>query len=158
MKKFIFIIFIPIFIFFIAALTLYNSAQKPYVKAEEKAAAAARNDAGIVTVTDFYLYHGQETYYVLKGQTEKNVEKVVWIPKDKKKKQTVRTYKEGVTKEQALKKLMSEQKPEELLSIKLGMEKNKPVWEITFVNSRQQLSYYYLLFDSGKWLKKIDNI
>ena len=158
MKKSILIVFIPLFVFLLAAFILYTSAQNPYVKAEEKAAAAAESKAGITAVSDFYLYHGQKTYYVVKGQTEKNVEKVIWIPKNQKEKQIVRAYKKGVTKEQALKKLMAEQKPKELLSIKLGIEKKKPVWEITFVNSRQQLSYYYLLFDSRTWLKKIDNI
>ena len=44
-------------------------ATKPYVDAEKKVIAIAESKAGIRTVTEFDIYHGEATYYGLLGKS-----------------------------------------------------------------------------------------
>jgi uncharacterized protein YpmB len=45
-----------------------------------------------------------------------------------------------------------------VLHTKLGLEDSKVVWEITFFNENDKLNYVYILFENGKWWKRILNL
>mgnify|MGYP003434495406 CR=1 FL=1 len=50
--------------------------------AEEEAKAIATNEGKLVSISDYYLYHGKEVYSVVVGKDEDGTEQVLWIPED----------------------------------------------------------------------------
>jgi uncharacterized protein YpmB len=66
--------------------------------------------------------------------------------------------KSGLSKDEAIQKLLQEQKPKKIISVRLGMEKNIPLWEIYYRSENNLINYYYVHFETGEWLKKIENL
>ncbi|MDQ7864068.1 DUF5590 domain-containing protein [Peribacillus frigoritolerans] len=58
----------------------------------------AKEEGGLVTMEEFYLYNGQDSYSVIIGEGEKGTKKIVWLPEDKKKEIVVENYKDGKSK------------------------------------------------------------
>ncbi|HZG72100.1 MAG TPA: DUF5590 domain-containing protein [Chondromyces sp.] len=158
MKKRIIYTLVPILLIGAFFAYFYAQAQEPYEQAEEKAIAIAKEKAAITSVSDFYIYNSRSTYYTILGENKKKQQVVVWIPKGKEKKITIKKASDGITEKQAIQKLEAEKNPEEILSVRLGMEKIGPVWELIYLDQNNQLNYYYVLFENGEWWKKIEHI
>nr|WP_263325934.1 DUF5590 domain-containing protein [Neobacillus sp. Marseille-Q6967] len=157
MKK----IILFIVIFLIVALGIftkvYLSAVKPVNTAEEKAVKLAKEKGQLNEVEDFHIFHGTETVNVIEGSNKKGEKVIVWIP-EKSKKVFVDKPKNGISKEEAIQALLKETDPEEIVSVKLGMEKNIPLWEIYYRSDNNLINYYYVHFKTGEMLKKIENL
>lgn len=110
--------------------------------AEEKATTIALNQGGLVTVDEYYLYHGDEAYSVVVGEDEEGVEQVLWIPKNLKNNSIKKMrFNEGVSKEEVLNKVNREYQPIEIVSVKIGMKNDNPIWEITHKDKKGNLIY-----------------
>jgi uncharacterized protein YpmB len=157
MKKWI--IFIVIFIVVIVGLLIkvYFTSVDPVKAAEKKAVALANKEISIKEVEDFHIYNGIETVNVIEGKSNKGEKIIVWIP-EKSKKVYVKKAKDGLSKEDAIQKLLQEKSPKKVISVRLGMEKNIPLWEIYYRSNNNLINYYYVHFDTGEWLKKIENL
>ncbi|WP_413309215.1 DUF5590 domain-containing protein [Bacillus sp. 1P10SD] len=157
MKKWI----LSIVIFFVVLIGIlikvYLSAMNPVRAAEEKAVLLASKKAQLTEVQDFHLYNGLETVNVIEGKNKKGDKIIVWIP-EKSKKVFVKKAKNGLSKEEAVQKLMQEKNPKKIISVRLGMEKNIPLWEIYYRSENNLINYYYVHFETGEWLKKIENL
>lgn len=138
-------------------IKVYFSAVNPVKMAEEKAVKLANESVQISEVQDFHIYNGIETVNVIEGKSKKGESIIVWIP-DKSKEVFVRKTKDGLSKEEAVQKLLQEKKPKKIISVRLGMEKNIPLWEIYYRSQNNLINYYYVHFDTGEWLKKIENL
>jgi uncharacterized protein YpmB len=156
-KKIIIIIVIILVIISGAGIFVYQNAMNPVKSAEEKAVQIAKEETDLVEAEDFHLYHGEEPYYVIKGKNEKGTNIYVWIP-EKEGRIIVRKVSDGVSKQEAVDKLLEEKKPKEIISVRLGMEKNIPLWEIYYRSEGDLINYYYVDFKTGEWLKKIENL
>jgi uncharacterized protein YpmB len=157
MKKWI--IFIVIFVVVILGLLIkvYFTSVGPVKAAEKKAFAQANEEISLKEVEDFHIYNGLETVNVLEGKNTKGEKIIVWIP-EKSKKVFVKKAKDGLSKEEAIQKLLQEKKPKKIISVRLGMEKNIPLWEIYYRSKNNLINYYYVHFETGEWLKKIENL
>ncbi|MDQ0213664.1 uncharacterized protein YpmB [Oikeobacillus pervagus] len=158
MKKWIFslsLLFIFVIGFFVH---VYVEAQSPYKKAKQNALKMAKDEAGIISVVDFYIYNSNQSYEVVVGKTKKKKTLAVWIPEKKNADTIVIDYSKGISKKEAIQKLQTEEHPREIISVRLGMEKVGPIWELAYLDRDDHLNYYYLLFENGKWWKKINNI
>ncbi|MEH7504627.1 DUF5590 domain-containing protein [Neobacillus drentensis] len=157
MKKWI--IFIVIFVVVILGLLIkvYFTSVGPVKAAEKKAFAQANEEISLKEVEDFHIYNGLETVNVLEGKSTKGEKIIVWIP-EKSKKVFVKKAKDGLSKEEAIQKLLQEKKPKKIISVRLGMEKNIPLWEIYYRSKNNLINYYYVHFETGEWLKKIENL
>ena len=157
MKKWI----LSIVIFFVVLIgiliKLYLSAMNPVKAAEEKAVLLASKKAQLTEIQDFHLYNGLETVNVIEGKNKKGDKIIVWIP-EKSKKVFVKKAKNGLSKEEAVQKLLQEKNPKKIISVRLGMEKNIPLWEIYYRSENNLINYYYVHFETGEWLKKIENL
>ncbi|MDR6122608.1 DUF5590 domain-containing protein [Neobacillus drentensis] len=157
MKKWI----LSIVIFFVVLIGIlikvYLSAMNPVKAAEEKAVLLASKKAQLTEVQDFHLYNGLETVNVIEGKNKKGDKIIVWIP-EKSKKVFVKKAKNGLSKEEAVQKLLQEKNPKKIISVRLGMEKNIPLWEIYYRSENNLINYYYVHFETGEWLKKIENL
>ncbi|WHY75851.1 DUF5590 domain-containing protein [Neobacillus sp. WH10] len=157
MKKWI--VFLVLFVIVIIGISIkvYYSSVEPVKAAEKKAVALANKKIQISEVQDFHIYNGLETVNVIEGKNNKGEKIIVWIP-DKSKKVYVQKAKNGISKDEAVQKLLQEKNPKKIISVRLGMEKNIPLWEIYYRSENNLINYYYVHFETGEWLKKIENL
>ncbi|HEY4553341.1 MAG TPA: DUF5590 domain-containing protein [Bacillaceae bacterium] len=137
---------------------VYSNAREPYDAALDEAVQRAAKEAKLTSVDDFYLYNGSETIYSVIGKQKNGTEMAVWIPENTKQPVTIKKLADGISEQEAIKKLYSEENPNKLLGVRLGMEKELPVWELAYLDENSNLSYYYIHFDTGKWWRKIENL
>nr|WP_275585067.1 DUF5590 domain-containing protein [Peribacillus deserti] len=125
---------------------------KPKKSAFQKAEAAAKSK-GMTEAESFYLYNGTETYYVAVGNTKDRKKKVFWIPEKKGEEMIIMDYSSGKSKSEIMSLVQQELNPDKILSVKLGMENNVPLWEVVYQNGSKQMNYEYFDFETGEWLK-----
>lgn len=157
MKKIILFLVLFIVICIGVFIKVYASAQEPLNTAEEKAVSLAKKKVELSEVEDFRIFQGTETVSVLEGKNNKGENIIVWIP-EKSQKVIWEKRKNGISKEDAIKRLLEEKNPEKIISVKLGMENNIPLWEIYYRSENNLINYYYVDFKTGEWLKKIENL
>ncbi|NHC39128.1 DUF5590 domain-containing protein [Bacillus sp. MM2020_1] len=157
MKKWI--IFSVLFVLVVVGLltNVYFKSVNPVNAAEKKAVALANKEISLKEIEDFHIYNGIETVNVIEGKSMKGEKIIVWIP-EKSKQVFVKKAKDGLSKEEAIQKLLQEKSPKKIISVRLGMEKNIPLWEIYYRSDNNLINYYYVHFDTGEWLKKIENL
>ena len=127
--------------------------------AEEEAKAIATNEGKLVSISDYYLYHGKEVYSVVVGKDEDGTEQVLWIPEDTSEKSVIKKeYTTGVSKAEIMNIVKNEHQPKEIISVKLGMESDIPIWEVTYKNENDGLNYVYYLFETGEQTSFYSNI
>ncbi|WHX99068.1 DUF5590 domain-containing protein [Neobacillus sp. DY30] len=157
MKKIILFLVLFIAICVGVFVKVYASAQEPLSTAQEKAVSLAKEKVQFTDVEDFHIYHGTETVSVLEGKNKKGENIIVWIP-EKSKKVIWDKQNNGISKEDAVQRLLEEKSPKKIISVKLGMENNIPLWEIYYRSENNLINYYYVHFETGEWLKKIENL
>jgi uncharacterized protein YpmB len=157
MKKWLLFLGVFVLVFLGILVKVYLSAVDPVKTAEKKAVSLAKEKVQISEVDDFHIYHGLETVNVIEGKNKKGEKIIVWIP-DKTKKISVTKAKNGLSKEEAIQKLLQEKHPKKIIAVRLGMEKNIPLWEIYYRSENNLINYYYVYFETGEWLKKIENL
>lgn len=157
MKKFIWIL-VGIFISVIGLLIFtYIKAMQPVDLAKERAIEIAINETNVVEVDDFEIYHGQETVAIVEGK-DKNGESVfVFIP-EKVEELVVRNKANGISKNDAIERVNELTNPKKIMDVRLGMEMGIPIWEIYYLSDGNLINYYHLDFETGEWLKKIENL
>jgi uncharacterized protein YpmB len=157
MKKWI--IFIILFVLVIVGflIKVYFKSVDPVNAAEKKAVALANKEISLKEIEDFHIYNGIETVNVIEGKSIKGEKIIVWIPENSKQ-VFVKKAMDGLSKEEAIQKLLQEKKPKKIISVRLGMEKNIPLWEIYYRSNNNLINYYYVHFETGEWLKKIENL
>ncbi|CRK83894.1 DUF5590 domain-containing protein [Neobacillus massiliamazoniensis] len=156
MKKWIIFLVLFVLVFVGVLIKVYFTAVSPLKTEEKKAVALAKDKVQLSQVDDFHIYNGLESVDVIEGKNKKGEKIIVWIPQ-KTKKVIVKKAKDGLTQNDAIDKLLQEKKPKKIISVRLGMEKNIPLWEIYYRSDNNLINYYYVQFDTGEWLKKIEN-
>lgn len=160
MKKWI--IFFGVFILSltvcISLFVLLKSGQ-PFRNQEEIAEQLALSENKLAQVSGAEVYSGSNSYVTVIGIDENGDDKAVFIPNGKKKQPIEEVFLEkGISEEQAVKVVEDEFLVKKILHTKLGWEDSNAVWEITFLNESDKLNYVYVLFESGKWWKRILNL
>lgn len=159
MKKWIWIIVIVILVIIGIGINIYINALEPLNEAESIASQIAVDETAIETVETFSLYNGSSSYYIVKGKNSEGENLIAWIPeKEKNRKIIVKKEKDGISRDEAIQKLYDKNKPEEIMTVKLGMENNIPLWEIYYRSNEDLINYYYVDFETGEWLKDIKNL
>jgi len=156
MKKGLLIFSILLIIIIGIISTIYLQAVKPVKTVEDKALNIAKEEAAITEIEDFNIYHGEEVFYIIQGKDQNGTQLIVWIPEEQSK-PVVKKASDGLSKQEAINKVMKEV-DSEIISVKLGMEEGIPLWEIHSRTSGNLLNYHYIEFETGEWLKKIENL
>jgi uncharacterized protein YpmB len=156
-RKFILILILLVLIVIGVFYKIYFSALEPVKIAEKKAVAIAERKVNISKIDDFHLYNGVETVDIIECKNKQGENLIIWIP-EKSKKMIIKRAKSGLSKEDAIRKLEESKNPRRIVSVKLGMEKNIPFWEIYYLSKDNLINYYYVHFETGEWLKKIENL
>ncbi|MCJ8006650.1 DUF5590 domain-containing protein [Lederbergia wuyishanensis] len=157
MKKWILLLF-PLILIISLSSYIYKEAREPLLKAEQYAEKRAQTEGHLISNDEFFVYHGTKTYYVIIGKNESGTETIVWIPEKNNQEIITKKASDGISEKEAISKLIQEEKPKKVLGARLGMEKELPVWELSYLDQNSKLNYYYIHFDTGKWWRKIENL
>lgn len=161
MKKWILLSILFIAIISGILVNVYLNAVEPVKAAEKKAVQIASKETKLSDFTNFSLYSGEETYYVMTGKSARQEDVYVWI-NEKNDEVITRKAKNGITKKEALNKLYKEKNPKKIIEVRLGMARvqktDRPAWEIFYRNNSDTINYYYVDFDTGEKLRAIDNL
>lgn len=154
MKKWVFISIIVIFLFaIIQSAYLYHNASKPFSIEQERAIKIAKNSVEINDILEVTFFNGDESYQVVRALDEQNEEIIIWVPEKKPDDIMIEKARNGLTEEQVEKYARSEFDIKKLQNVRIGMKYNIPVWEITFIDSNDRYSFYYLHFDGKTWIE-----
>jgi uncharacterized protein YpmB len=157
MKKIIFLIVLVSVVIVGAMIAIFLNARSPVNDKAESALKRAQEETGIASTDDVSLYNGKKSYVVITGEDSDGEKIIVWVP-EKDEEIIVKKWADGISKQSAINKLNEEEEVHQILSVKLGMESVGPVWELTYLDDNEHLNYYYLLFETGEWWRKIENL
>ncbi|OCA90901.1 peptidase [Bacillus sp. FJAT-27225] len=157
MKKLILFLFLIIALLLGGAGWIYAKATEPVRAAEEKAIERAIKEADLDEAAKFTLFNGEETIYVVEGKNKKGESIIVWMP-EKDGKTVVHKKGDGLTRQDAINKVFEEKNPEEVISIRPGMEEGIPFWEVYYSTGNGLINYYYVHFETGEMYKLIENL
>ncbi|MFC0559920.1 cell wall elongation regulator TseB-like domain-containing protein [Halalkalibacter alkalisediminis] len=153
MKKWLIIIFVLVTVLLTGAgVYAYQTIREPLLHELEQAEHFVRGQV-LQTVYDVSYYHGTETYYVFFGLTEDEEDTIVWVSEDFSAYHTEKVS-EGITKEEAIAIVKQQDRVKRIQSVKLGYERNLPVYEVTYLNEDNRKGYYYLTFEDGTFMKR----
>ncbi|EDL63374.1 cell wall elongation regulator TseB-like domain-containing protein [Bacillus sp. SG-1] len=157
MKKTIFFLVFATIVIIGSMTAIFLNARSPVNEKAEVALQRAQSETDIASTEDVSLYNGKNSYVVITGENTSGDKIIVWVP-EKDEEIIVKKWADGISKEAAINKLNGENDVNEILSVKLGMESVGPVWELTYLDDNEHLNYYYLLFETGEWWRKIENL
>ncbi|MGG0655614.1 DUF5590 domain-containing protein [Rummeliibacillus pycnus] len=131
----------------------------PIYSTEKTAKAAVLQNQQLKSVSDTYVYHGKDSYVTVIGEDSSGKEKAVFVPQDNRKEKPTEVFmKDGISKKEAVAEASKNGDVKKILHTKLGIEKPGVVWEITYINKQDKLNYVYIMFDDGRWWKRISNL
>jgi uncharacterized protein YpmB len=155
MKKWGIIMIVFVILAGIGTASIYVKSVQPKQDAEEQAAQKAKKVYDLKEIIGTQTYYGSHTYYIVNAKNKKNEKVIIWVPKnDKKRDMIVKKENSGISREEVISLVQKERNPEEIKSIRLGMENEIPLWEITYVDHDNSFTYYYVNFQTGKFLKR----
>ncbi|SHS34223.1 Uncharacterized protein conserved in bacteria [Mycobacteroides abscessus subsp. abscessus] len=157
MKKWFWIAIIGVIILIGITVKIYLNATEPVADAESRATAIAKEETEITDITEFSLYHGSNAYYVVQGSNKEGEKLIAWIP-EKGGKIVVLPADDGITKSEAINTLSNEVSPDQIIDVRLGMEKNNPLWEIYYRSNNDKINYFYIDFETGEEVREIKNL
>ncbi|MET1249732.1 DUF5590 domain-containing protein [Sporolactobacillus sp. STCC-11] len=143
----------------IGALKLYTSNTGYQEQESVTAVKKAKQWYSFNQVKSVTPFRGTDAYQVIQAKQEgKKV--YIWVPDQPKKAPFLeRLASEGITQGQAIQKLADARLDvKRIISVRLGAIKGNPVWEITFLNSKNNYNYVSFYFESGKEAQRILNL
>jgi len=156
-KRMIRDLLILIILIFLVGWSIYAVGNHPKAEAERQATTIAKRYANLKTRTDFYIYNRENTYYTVAGKNNKGRRILVIVPQ---KNGSVRVVKQstGLTEQQALAQVKSNEHPKRVLKAVPGIFNDKVVWEVTYLNSKGNLCYDLINFKTGSYVQQINNL
>lgn len=156
-KRMIRDLLILIILIFLVGWSIYAVGNHPKAEAERQATTIAKRYANLKTRTDFYIYNRENTYYTIAGKNNKGQRILVIVPQ---KNGSVRVVKQstGLTEQQALAQVKSNEHPKRVLKAVPGIFNDKVVWEVTYLNSKGNLCYDLINFKTGSYVQQINNL
>lgn len=156
-KRMIRDLLILIILIFLVGWSIYAVGNHPKAEAERQATTIAKRYANLKTRTDFYIYNRENTYYTVAGKNNKGQRILVIVPQ---KNGSVRVVKQstGLTEQQALAQVKSNEHPKRVLKAVPGIFNDKVVWEVTYLNSKGNLCYDLINFKMGSYVQQINNL
>ncbi|MFR0645693.1 DUF5590 domain-containing protein [Limosilactobacillus mucosae] len=148
---------ILIILIFLVGWSIYAVGNHPKTEAERQATSIAKRYANLKTRTGFYIYNRENTYYTVAGKNNKGQKILVIVPQ---KNGSVRIVKQstGLTEQQALAQVKSNEHPKKVLKAVPGIFNDKVVWEVTYLNQKGNLCYDLINFKTGSFVQQINNL
>ncbi|UTR14665.1 DUF5590 domain-containing protein [Salipaludibacillus sp. LMS25] len=165
------------------SIYIYNITLDPLTLRQDQAVAIAREEVDLEEVNDVQYYHGRRSYQVIDGMNSAGDEIYIWVEELTEKdedqrddntdnneeasdnneesedeeewKPTIKTrlHSDGLTSEEALEIARSELDMKKVNSVKLGMAGSTPVYEVSYIDTSDRHSFYYLKFEDGTYIR-----
>ncbi|MCI1857079.1 MAG: DUF5590 domain-containing protein [Sporolactobacillus sp.] len=127
--------------------------------AAQAAASAAKKRYPLQKVESVSYYHGTRPWQVVKG-VEHGKGVYIWVPDGKGRSAMFQRYvSKGISEKEAVRRLNRlHLDVRKIISVRLGAIGQHPVWEVTFLNSKNNYNYLSFYFDNGKEAQRILNV
>lgn len=140
-------LFVLLSVLTFSGLYLLEVASQPLAEGKTKAKEIAKQYAHLTEISEVQLYHGQESYYRVKG-TNQDLESVyVLVPNDSNEIYLIKAG-DGLPKEKA-EELAKQEGASEIEDLVVGIWNKKPVWEV-----KSGTSYFLIDFKTGELLER----
>ncbi|WP_332693234.1 DUF5590 domain-containing protein [Halalkalibacter lacteus] len=153
MKKWIFWVVI-IFVVLTTGLSVYGyqTIREPLKDNYEQAERYVLGQSLLHTVSNGTYYHGTDAYYVFEGIMDEE-EVIVWVSEEFDSHQIAKVS-DGISEGEAISIVQKQDEIKRIQSVKLGIERGLPVYEIIYVNNENRKGYYYVTFEDGTFMKR----
>ncbi|MCM3596915.1 DUF5590 domain-containing protein [Metabacillus idriensis] len=136
-------------------LNVYHSAMAQKNDGHEEAIDRALKETDLKNAESVETFNGLKQFYVITGLNKSNKAVYVWVPENKKEKPVLKLASDGITEKKALEIVKAQQNPVKVISVKLGMEKNVPLWEVKYIDDQNRYTYDLINFSNGEIRKHI---
>lgn len=153
MKKWLYVGLLVVVVFMWQFIYLYDLTSKPLKTAQEKAISIAKDHYDLTEILEVTYYNGEEPYQVIQAIDHNEQEVILWIPEKEGNEIVWRNREDGLTKQQVIEFAQSELDIKQLKHIRLGIKTDTPVWEITFIDTDNRYSLFYLHFSGETWIE-----
>lgn len=153
-----FIVAFMVIITSVLIITILYNANKPLAAAKELATQQVLQTGQLKAVEKVTVYNGTQSGMTVFGKAPNGEQVAIFVTDDKQEQYEELHLKEGITAKQAADIVKAELEVEKVLHVSLGIESEGPVWEVAFTNKAGKLNYVYVLFENGKWWKRILNL
>lgn len=154
------IIFILGFLSFLAValmIVVMVAGNKPFTEVEQLAIDRVKSEELLAEVKQAYVYANKQTAVTVIGTDAKGKLKAVFVPAGEGEIREL-MMENAVAAKQAREVALGGMDVKKVLHTKLGLEKDGPVWEVVFINEKDQLNYVYILAADGSKWKQILNM
>ncbi|RXJ03986.1 hypothetical protein DS745_00925 [Anaerobacillus alkaliphilus] len=151
-KIFGFIGVLVMIFFFWQSYLFFSEAKEPIREANSEAANYVIEHIGVEEFVSVNFYHGSESYQVFEALDVNGEEIYIWVA-EALDSHVVKPKSDGISFDDVSLFIKQELTPKKLISIKLGMENTIPLYEITYKDQQNRLSYYFISFKDGTYLK-----
>lgn len=134
---------------------IYQIAMGQKEEGHEAAIERAKKQASIEQVEQVDTFVGKEKQFIVEGKNKQNDAIYVWVPASKKEKVIAKKAKEGITSNQAVQAVQKENTISKLKNVQLAREGDVLLWEVTYLNENNQLSFSYVDFTTGRVEKNL---
>ena len=142
----------------ITILVLWK-AEAPFRSIEEQAEQLALDARALAIVSESYTYNGKHSYVTVFGVDEYGDQKAIFVPTTLEEDSIQEVFlKDGLTEKEVLSVFKKEGNVQKVLHMKLGYEEPGAVWEVTYLNDKDELNYVYIMFKDGEWWQSIKNL
>lgn len=129
----------------------YRSVTEPLNNQQQLAVKYVEEQLNIEKINRVDFFHGEIAYHVINAMLD-STPVFVFVPETLDN-IIIRNVDQGITYTDAKNIVEKERNPKKITAIKLGIEKNIPLYEVTYLNQQNQYVFYYLTFKNGRYLK-----
>lgn len=152
MKKWIFLFVILMILAVVFGYRMYTEILENKTAGHDEAIEVATEEANLQEVIETSTYNRNETYIVVKGVDEDDTTVYVFVSDEEDKGVVIVDASTGISEDEALGLLRERQSVSRILSVQIGLEGGSAVWEITYIDTDDRLTYYYMDFQTGEYL------
>lgn len=142
---------------FIYGVVLYNTIEKNKTAGFDETKEWVTQDTDITTVSSIERYHGKEAYHIVYGQTDDEIDKIVFVPlqinKDEEKKELIVVDLADIMSKKAIQDQWQQQCNNcNLTKIVPGVEDDQLLWELTYVDdANRHVLEYVSIYDGSQY-------
>lgn len=153
MRKWLYLSLLVFIVVIWQTIYLYNLATTSLKTEQKKAISKAKSQYELTEILDVTYFNGEDPYQVIRAKDKNAEEIIIWVSENEDQKMISRNSESGINKQQVQKFAQSELNIKQLKDIRLGIKKETPVWEITFIDHDHRLSLFYLHFSGETWIE-----
>ncbi|WP_408006500.1 hypothetical protein ACJROX_17580 [Pseudalkalibacillus sp. A8] len=159
MKKTFYILGALLLVTLILGVSFYYYVSNDYGKSQQKSVALAKDRFNITEIKDIEHYYGSHgAFDVIRAKIDEE-DSYVFMPLSKEKEAKVIKVEDGWNVQRVKQYIQQELSPDDLISIRLGLEKYRetsaftPVWEIVYKQGAARYTFHYIRYKDGTFFK-----